>query len=57
MIPANGKNTPVPERYEVQRYEVSEKGGLVWLWWGEKNRAVASNTVFLKSLRSSATLK
>jgi phenylpropionate dioxygenase-like ring-hydroxylating dioxygenase large terminal subunit len=36
MIPANGKNTPVPERYEVQRYEVSEKGGLVWLWWGEK---------------------
>jgi len=34
-IPANGKNTPVPERYQVKHYEVREKGGFIWLWWGE----------------------
>ena len=40
LIPANGKNTPVPERYEVHHYEVREKGGLVWLWWGEKTESL-----------------
>ena len=39
-IPANGKNTPVPDRYHVKHYEVRERGGLVWLWWGEPVQAL-----------------
>ena len=35
LIPANGKNTAVPERYHIHAYEVEEKYGLIWLWYGE----------------------
>jgi phenylpropionate dioxygenase-like ring-hydroxylating dioxygenase large terminal subunit len=35
LIPANGKNTPVPERFRVHTYSTDEAHGLVWLWWGE----------------------
>ncbi|MCB2355734.1 aromatic ring-hydroxylating oxygenase subunit alpha [Clostridium estertheticum] len=35
LIPANGKNTLVPERYKVQSYLVEEKYDLIWLWYGE----------------------
>jgi len=35
VIPANGKNTPVPERFRVHTYSTDEAHGLVWLWWGE----------------------
>lgn len=35
LIPANGKNTPVPERFRVHTYPTNEAHGLVWLWWGE----------------------
>ncbi len=34
-IPANGKNTPVPDRYRVDAYRVEEKYGFIWLWYGE----------------------
>ncbi|MEI7885099.1 MAG: aromatic ring-hydroxylating dioxygenase subunit alpha [Clostridia bacterium] len=35
LIPANGKNTPVPERYKVNAYRVEEKYGYIWLWYGD----------------------
>ncbi|MEI7667692.1 MAG: aromatic ring-hydroxylating dioxygenase subunit alpha [Erysipelotrichaceae bacterium] len=35
LIPANGKNTPVGERYKVKSYHVEEKYGLIWLWYGD----------------------
>lgn len=35
LIPANGKNTPIPERYKVNAYQVEEKYGLIWLWFGD----------------------
>ncbi|MGH4141082.1 Rieske 2Fe-2S domain-containing protein [Clostridium sp.] len=35
LIPANGKNTPIPERFKVNAYQVKEKYGLIWLWFGE----------------------
>ncbi|MHB8962306.1 MAG: Rieske 2Fe-2S domain-containing protein [Saccharofermentanales bacterium] len=35
LIPANGKNAPVPERYKVNAYTVREKYGFIWLWYGE----------------------
>ncbi|MFW9921727.1 MAG: Rieske 2Fe-2S domain-containing protein [Candidatus Thorarchaeota archaeon] len=34
-IPAQGKNTPVPERYKVNSYPVVDAHGFIWLWWGE----------------------
>ena len=36
VIPANGKNTPVPDRFQVLGYPTHEAHGLVWIWWGEK---------------------
>lgn len=35
LIPANGKNSPVPEHYRVHAYQTVEKYGLIWLWYGE----------------------
>ena len=35
IIPASGKNTPVPERFKVVSYPTCEKHGFIWLWWGE----------------------
>lgn len=35
QIPANGKNTPVPDRYKVNAYRVEEKYGYIWLWYGK----------------------
>ena len=34
-IPANGRRTPVPERFRVQSYPVHEEHGFIWIWWGE----------------------
>jgi phenylpropionate dioxygenase-like ring-hydroxylating dioxygenase large terminal subunit len=34
-IPANGINTPVPDRYHVSTYPAAEVGGLVFIWRGE----------------------
>lgn len=34
VIPANGKNAPVPERFRIQTYPTREAWGLIWLWWG-----------------------
>jgi phenylpropionate dioxygenase-like ring-hydroxylating dioxygenase large terminal subunit len=35
LIPANGKNTPVPEHFKVQHYPTHEAHGFIWIWWGE----------------------
>ena len=35
LIPANGRITPVPERFRVHTYPTEEAHGFVWLWWGE----------------------
>lgn len=34
-IPANGNNTPVPDRFKVHSYPAYEAHGLIWIWWGE----------------------
>lgn len=34
-IPANGKNTPVSHTYSVQDFQVVEKQGMIWLWFGD----------------------
>jgi phenylpropionate dioxygenase-like ring-hydroxylating dioxygenase large terminal subunit len=35
IIPANGKNTPVPERFQVVSYPTHEVHNFIWIWWGE----------------------
>lgn len=35
LIPANGKNSPVPERFKVISYPTREKHDFIWIWWGE----------------------
>jgi phenylpropionate dioxygenase-like ring-hydroxylating dioxygenase large terminal subunit len=36
VIPANGKNTAVPDRFRVLSYPVYEAHSFIWIWWGEK---------------------
>jgi len=35
-IPANGKNSIVPDRYKVNAYLVKEAYGFIWLWYGDE---------------------
>jgi phenylpropionate dioxygenase-like ring-hydroxylating dioxygenase large terminal subunit len=35
IIPANGKNNPVPERFKVISFPTREAHGFIWIWWGE----------------------
>lgn len=34
-IPANGKNSPVPERFSIHSYPTYEAHDFIWIWWGE----------------------
>jgi phenylpropionate dioxygenase-like ring-hydroxylating dioxygenase large terminal subunit len=36
LIPANGKDAEVPERFHVHAYPVHEQHGWLWIWWGER---------------------
>ena len=36
LIPANGRNAEVPERFHVHAYPVYEAHGWLWIWWGER---------------------
>jgi phenylpropionate dioxygenase-like ring-hydroxylating dioxygenase large terminal subunit len=35
LIPANGKNAPVPDRFRIKTYPVFEKEGWIWIFWGD----------------------
>ncbi len=35
LIPANGKNTPVPKVFQAAAYPTYENHGFIWIWWGE----------------------
>jgi len=50
LIPANGKNTPVGDRYKVKLYHVEEKYGLIWLWYGDP-LAIKPEIPFFEVLR------
>lgn len=34
LIPANGRNQPVPESFRVRAYPTHEAYGIIWIWWG-----------------------
>jgi len=35
VIPANGKDVPVPKAFKVQAYPTHEMHGLIFIYWGE----------------------
>lgn len=35
VIPANGRNAPVPERFKVSQYPTFEAHDFIWIWWGQ----------------------
>lgn len=38
LIPANGKNSIIPESQHVHSYSIYEKHGLIWMWWGDEDK-------------------
>ncbi len=49
IIPANGKNTPIPESQHVKAYYTYENYGFIWIWWGDENKKI-SEPFFFKEL-------
>lgn len=38
LIPANGKNSKIPESQQVHAFPVYENYGLIWIWYGDKSK-------------------
>jgi phenylpropionate dioxygenase-like ring-hydroxylating dioxygenase large terminal subunit len=55
VIPANGKASPVPERFKVLSYPTYEAHNLVWIWWGENPPENLEPPRFFKDLDESFT--
>ena len=49
-IPANGKNSPVPEAMKVKSYKTFEDFGLIWIWWGDEGK-INEDPFFFKELK------
>ncbi len=52
LIPANGKASPVPERYQVTSWKVEDRYGFIWLWYGDPNEPNLPEIPFFEDLRS-----
>lgn len=35
LIPANGRNAPVPKAFRAHSYPTFESHGFIWVWWGD----------------------
>jgi phenylpropionate dioxygenase-like ring-hydroxylating dioxygenase large terminal subunit len=46
VIPANGKNRPVPETMKVHSWKTWEGYGFIWIWWGDHEKATAEPFFF-----------
>ncbi|MFZ5939560.1 MAG: Rieske 2Fe-2S domain-containing protein [Bacteroidota bacterium] len=46
LIPANGRNAEVPERFSIEGYETREMHGFIWIFWGERNAAEGDPAYF-----------
>ena len=55
LIPANGKNAPVPERFRVHAYPTHEAHGLIWIWWGDRPPANLAPPPFFGDIDQSFT--
>ncbi len=54
VIPANGMDTPVPQRFRIHTHLTREAHGFVWLWWGEDSGDLPS-IPFFKDLEEGFT--
>jgi phenylpropionate dioxygenase-like ring-hydroxylating dioxygenase large terminal subunit len=54
VIPANGSNAVVPERYRVKAYPAREYKDLIWIWYGEP-REVYPEINFVEGLGAEFT--
>lgn len=52
-IPANGRSQPVADRYKVHGYKVKEAHGLIWLWYGDQDKAPLPKIPFFDDLNDS----
>jgi len=50
LIPANGKNAPVHERFRVVSYPCAEKHGFIFIWWGEDPPAGLAEPYFFEDI-------
>ncbi len=39
LIPANGKGAQIPDAFKVNAYRAVERGGFIWVFWGEAELA------------------
>jgi phenylpropionate dioxygenase-like ring-hydroxylating dioxygenase large terminal subunit len=46
FIPANGKASPVPENFHVRSYAAKEKGGFIFVWYGDPAKITAEIPFF-----------
>ena len=53
LIPANGRDAPVPERFRVVSYPAFEKHGFIWIWWGRTPREDPGEPFFFDDLDGS----
>ncbi len=49
IIPANGKNNPVPRTMKVTGYRTFEAYGFIWMWWGDDDK-ITNEPFFFKEL-------
>jgi len=50
LIPANGRDAGVPERFRVHSYPAFEKHGFVWIWWGRNPPAEPGEPFFFEDI-------
>ena len=55
LIPANGNNAPVPERFKIVSYPCAEKHGFIFIWWGENPPGGLAEPFFFDDIDDSFT--
>ncbi|MBN2353657.1 MAG: aromatic ring-hydroxylating dioxygenase subunit alpha [Spirochaetales bacterium] len=51
LIPANGRNAPVPESFRMPSYPTHEEHGIIWVWWGGNPPPGLSPPAFFDDLK------
>ena len=46
VIPANGKNEPVDERFNIKSYATHEEHNFIWIFWGDKEKITGKPQFF-----------
>ncbi len=54
-IPANGKQSPVDDRYKVHAYVCQEQAGLIWVWYGDYKTKGLPPVPFFDDLKNQFT--